>query len=197
MKVKHITSISQFPGPTLIRVAMTSTQTATEFENDLMSAYLRHWKALKGFLARRVGSQDLAEEALQETWLRLAAMSDDALAIEDRQGFILRVAGNIAIDLLRKERRHTSRCVSDEVLLAAVADNAPSPEAFAIDRDQLRCLVLALVRLSAKPRQALLLNRCDGLSHREIAQKLNVSESMVARYLAQALRHCRDYFRTI
>jgi RNA polymerase sigma-70 factor (ECF subfamily) len=51
--------------------------------------------------------------------------------------------------------------------------------------------------LSAKPRQALLLNRCDGLSHREIAQKLNVSQSMVARYLAQALRHCRDHFRTI
>jgi RNA polymerase sigma-70 factor (ECF subfamily) len=39
------------------------------------------------------------------------------------------------------------------------------------------------------------MNRCDGLTHREIAARLGVSESMVARYLVQALRHCRDHFR--
>jgi len=34
--------------------------------------------------------------------------------------------------------------------------------------------------------------RVDGLSHREIAERLGVSESMVAKYIGQALRHCRD-----
>jgi RNA polymerase sigma-70 factor (ECF subfamily) len=160
-----------------------------------MSAYVRQWKALCAHLRKRTGSQELAEDALQETWLRLAGMKGDAVAIQDHQAFILRVAGNIAIDLVRKERRHTGRHVSDEAVLAAVADHAPSPEVCAIDRDQLRHLALALARLPAKPRTALLLSRCDRLSHKEIGARLRVSESMVAKYLGQALRHCRDHYR--
>lgn len=174
---------------------MSTTTTTSEVAEDLMSVYLRQWKVLRGLLRRHAGSYELAEDALQETWLRLSGMKSRPVAIQDRQAFILRMAGNIAIDLLRRERRHGSRCVSDEAVLLAIADTCPSPEIFAIDRDQLRLLVRALAQLAPKPRAALLLNRCDGLTHRQIARRLKVSESMVARYLAQALRHCRDHFR--
>lgn len=143
---------------------------------------------------KRFGSHELAEDALQETWLRLAGMQSEP-SVQDRQAFILRVAGNIAIDLVRREGRHSSRCVSDEALLRAIADNYPSPETFAVDRDQLRFLAVALAQLTTKARTVLLLSRCDGLTHREIGQRLNISDSMVAKYLAQALRHCRDHFR--
>ncbi|MEW5422352.1 RNA polymerase sigma factor [Amorphus sp. 3PC139-8] len=173
-------------------IATTSNATARD---ELMSVYLRQWKVLRTLLRRRTGSQDLAEEALQETWLRLATMQRPLSAIHDQQAFLLRVAGNIAVDLARKEQRHSSRCISDEMLMEAMADSRPSPETFAVDRDQLRFLALALAQLAPKPRTALLLNRCDGLSHAEIAERLGVSPSMVAKYLAQALRHCRDHFR--
>ncbi|CAH1659464.1 FecI [Hyphomicrobiales bacterium] len=176
---------------------MTTTITTREIQDDLMSVYIRQWKVLRGLLKKHTGSHDLAEDALQETWLRLAGMKLEPTTIYDKQAFILRVAGNIAIDLLRREKRHSSRCISDEAVLNALVDNYPSPEAFAIDRDRVRFLALALAQLPAKPRAALLLNRCDGLSHREIAGQLGVSESMVARYLAQALRHCRDHFRDV
>ena len=176
---------------------MSTRTTTSEVADDLMSVYLRQLKALRGALKKRTGSHELAEDALQETWLRLASIGDRPVEVRDRHAFILRVAGNIATDLLRKERRHGARCISDEDVLAAVADSYPSPEAFAIDRDQLRFLVRALAQLPAKPRAALLLNRCDGLSHARIAARLKVSESMVARYLAQALRHCRDHFRDV
>lgn len=172
------------------------TTSTTDIRNDLISAYIQHWKRLRGLLKKRVGSHELAEDALQETWLRLAGMKNEAESIKDKQAFILRIAGNIAIDINRKEKRHRSRCISDDVLLEAIADNCPSPEICVIDRDQLRFLSLALAQLTVKARAVLLLSRCDGLSHREIGQRLTISESMVARYLAQALRHCRDHFRT-
>lgn len=171
------------------------TTSATDIHDDLMSVYLRHWKLLRSALKRRIGSYDLAEEALQETWLRLSRMQGEPAVIHDHQALLLRIAGNIAIDLARRENRHRARCVSDDALYEAIADTYPSPEVFAIDRDQLRFLALALAELPAKARRALLLCRCDGLSHREIAAELRVSESMVAKYLAQALRHCRDHFR--
>ncbi|MDQ8698882.1 RNA polymerase sigma factor [Hyphomicrobium sp. LHD-15] len=170
---------------------------STEVSDDLTAFYLRHWKLLRGLLKRRTGSLDLAEDALQETWLRLASMTAPDTEIRDRQAFILRLAGNIATDLVRRERRHSSRAISDEAVLEAVADSTPSPETFVIDRDQLRQLVLALAQLPAKPRAALLMSRCDGLSHAEISTRLKVSESMVAKYLVRALCHCRDHFRRI
>lgn len=173
------------------------TTTTRDLNEDLISVYLRQWNALRGMLKRHTGSHELAEDALQETWLRLAAMKGGATEIRDRQAFILRMAGNIAIDLVRRERRHSRRCVFDEVLLLSIVDSTPSPEIFAIDRDQLRYLALALAQLRPHPRAALLMNRCDGLSHAEIAEVLKVSESMVAKYLAQALRHCRDHFRAL
>jgi len=169
--------------------------TTPDLQNDLVTTYLRQWKLLCSRLKRQTGSQELAEDALQETWLRLARMKGPIDQIRDRQAFILRVAGNIAIDLARKENRHGACCISDDTVLNAVADAKPSPETVIIDRDRLRILVKVLAELPPKPRMALLMSRCDGLTHAEIAVRLKVSESMVARYLVQALRHCRDHLR--
>ncbi|MGQ5720751.1 RNA polymerase sigma factor [Pseudochrobactrum asaccharolyticum] len=163
----------------------------------MMSVYLQQLKYLRDMLKKRTSSHELAEDALQETWLRLSKIETHTYEVRDHRAFITRVANNIAIDLLRKERRHHQACLSDEEILQAVADTAPTPETYAIDRDHLRQLVYALLQLPPKPRTALLLARCDLLTHHEIARRLDVSESMVARYLAQALRHCRDHFRTI
>ncbi|MEJ5082064.1 RNA polymerase sigma factor [Ochrobactrum sp. MYb379] len=170
---------------------------STDSAEELISVYFRQLKWLRDALKRRISSHELTEDALQETWLRLASLKSKPPEIRDQRAFILRIAGNIAIDLLRKDRRHNAVCISDEDVLAAIADSYPSPETFALDRDNLRQLVIALMQISQKARSALLLARCDGLSHREIAEQLGVSESMVARYLAQALRHCRDHFRNL
>lgn len=169
--------------------------TAAEMRDDLMTVYLQQWGSLRSFLNRRTGSRDLAEDALQETWLRLERMQGGGAAIKDSQAYVLRIAANIAIDLIRRERRHAG--TAGELELLAVPDCMPSPETVAIDRDRLRQFGAALAGLPPKPRAALLMNRCDGLTHAEIARRLGVSESMVAKYLAQSLRHCRDHIRTI
>ena len=65
-----------------------------------------------------------------------------------------------------------------------------------LNRDaQLALLDRALRQLPEKPRQALLLSRVEGLTHAAIARRLGVSESMIAKYLAQSLRHCRNYLK--
>lgn len=169
----------------------------TPTNDDLMGVYLRQWQFLRSALKRRTGSTELAEDALQETWLRLAAMPKPATPIRDGNAFVLRIAANIATDLLRKEKRHAAHCISDDDILKSVADSYPSAEAIIVSRDQLRQLAIALTELAPKPRAALLLNRCDGYTHAQIARKLAVGESMVAKYLVQAMRHCRDHLRRL
>jgi RNA polymerase sigma factor (sigma-70 family) len=47
-----------------------------------------------------------------------------------------------------------------------------------------------LGELSAKCRAVLIMHRRDGMTCDEIGERLNISRSMVKRYLANGLRHC-------
>jgi RNA polymerase sigma factor (sigma-70 family) len=71
------------------------------------------------------------------------------------------------------------------------ASLAPSAEDALDAKQRLVRLERAMGELSPKCRSALLMNRLDGKTHREIAEELGVSESMVAKYVIQALKHCR------
>ena len=51
-------------------------------------------------------------------------------------------------------------------------------------------LRLLVDELPEKPRRAFLLARLEGLTYRQIARRLSVSESSVKQYLAKAFAHC-------
>lgn len=160
----------------------------------LLASFRENYEDLLRFLTRRTGSADRAADLVQDTYLRLATFQPAHLDIENPRAFVYRVAGNLAIDTLRRE----GRLAADLTFLEAgegVADSAPSPEASALARERLRWLEWALDELPVKPRLALLLSRVEGRSFAEIAHQLDVSESMVAKYIARALRHCRDQVR--
>ena len=159
--------------------------------SGLIAAFREHYDDLLRFLARRTGDIERAADVAQDTYIRLAAIAPDAAEIGNRRAYIYRVAGNLAIDAMRRDGREAAWLTGDEPD-EAIPDPAPSPERSAIGRDRLQRLEEVLDALPAKARLALLMFRVDGLSHREIADRLGVSESMVAKYIGQALRHCRD-----
>ncbi len=158
----------------------------------LIAAFQELYDDLLRFLARRTGGDiERAADIAQDTYIRLAAIGPEAAAIGNRRAYIYRVAGNLAIDAMRREGRRAAWLTGGEPG-EDVPDPAPSAERAAIGRDRLHQLEAALDALPPKARLALLMFRVDGLSHREIAGRLGVSESMVAKYIGQALRHCRD-----
>lgn len=138
------------------------------------------------FLRHRVGSTDDASDLCQETFVRMARSSP--APIENLRAYVFRVARNLSEDFLRSERRRNGYIVAD--VHEGLAADQPCPEQAAFSKREIKRLRSALASLPERQRVALLLYRLEGLPLREIAARLNVSESMASRYVAAALRHC-------
>ncbi|MBA5706381.1 DUF4974 domain-containing protein [Pseudomonas fulva] len=160
----------------------------------LLASFQEHYDDLLQFLTRRMRDRQRAADVAHETYLRLVQIDAHAVPVLHPRSFIFRVAGNIAIDALRRDQR-LAACHDDSEGMVHVACGAPAPEAALLASERLQILDQALLQLPPKARQALLLNRVEGLTQRQVAQRLGVSESMVAKYIGQALRHCRGWLQ--
>ncbi|WP_343576016.1 sigma-70 family RNA polymerase sigma factor [Pseudomonas sp.] len=159
--------------------------------SSLLQSFQAHYADLMRFLARRLGDNQRAADVAQDTWLRLADQPAEA-EVQDPRAYLFRVAGNIAIDNLRREGRLAELHV-DETAANDLSDPASTLEHRLLAHEALEHLDAALDQLPPNVRQALLMNRLDGLTHSQIARHLGVSESMVGKYIVQAMRHCRDW----
>ncbi len=165
-------------------------------EAGLIRAFLGLYNDLLRLLSWKTGNPDTAADLAQETYLKLAAKPAEE-RVQNPRAYILRTANNLAIDRLRQERRlnavHAPADGKGGRGAEEVEDPAAQAEAGLIAQERLRLLNQSLLALAPNVRRALLLNRVEGLTQAEIARRLGVSESMVTKYIAQALRHCRAW----
>jgi RNA polymerase sigma-70 factor, ECF subfamily len=144
---------------------------------------------LKSQLSRRLGSDDHAGDALQETWLRLEG-SSHIDAVQNLRPYLLRIAYNIALKRRLSEQRTVT--VDDARLALNLVDKTPDPEQIAEARSELRALDEALNGISARQREILLASRVHGKSLDEIGRRHGISQRMVMFELKSALLHCSD-----
>lgn len=162
-------------------------------KDDLLAVYLERRPALVRSFAARTGSQDRAEDIVQELYVRLQGL-DEAAAREVRNpaAFLYRIGGNLVLDAVRQGKRTTARdqawtdTTGEAVGGFAVADQ-PSPEDAAWARLKLDQVGRALEGVAPKAREAFRLHRIDGLTHAEVAARLGVSVSSVEKYLSAVL----------
>jgi RNA polymerase sigma factor (sigma-70 family) len=155
----------------------------------LLRLFKSNYGALRGRLARRLGSVDAAEEALQEAYMRLDRT--EVGAVKRPLAYLFRIAVNTASDLRRSEKRRLHR--SEIEFLLQLEKDEIDPERLAVARSSLRVLMLALEELPPRARAILLATRLEGLTHAEIAARFGISTRLVERELKRALDHCRDH----
>jgi RNA polymerase sigma factor (sigma-70 family) len=156
----------------------------------LLWLFKSHYQTLKGRLARRLGSADAADEALQETYLRMERMSLTG-AVRHPYSYFFRVALNVAADLRRSEQRRLGR--SEVELLLQLERDELDPERVTEARSSVRALVQALDMLTPRQRGILVAARLEGLTHGAVAARFGISTRLVERELKIALDHCRDH----
>ncbi len=140
-------------------------------------------------LARSLGSRELADDALNETWLRLHR-TDSVGAIQQAESYIFRMALNIAADTRRGERRRASK--SEVWATIRRMDDSPDLAREMEARFEVEMLKRAIAELPPRRRAILIAARLDGLSHATIAERFNISRTMVQKELRRAVKYCVD-----
>jgi len=149
-----------------------------------------HYEEIKTRLTRSLGSRELADDVLHETFLRLHR-SEAIGAIQQPQSYIFRIALNIAADRRREERRRASHA---EILAAIrLHEEQPNLSREIEARSDVEALKRALAQLPPRRRAILIAARVDGLSHETIAERFDISRTMVQKELRRAIRHCVEY----
>ncbi len=122
----------------------------------------------------------------QEVYLRLYEAAQVSRPDPVRP-FLFKIARNLLINRVRRSQIVPIDAVADMEALD-VATTAPGPDRTLIARDELRSLQSAIDRLPTRCREAVVLARIEGLSGRQIAIRMNVTESAVSHYLDRGLR---------
>jgi RNA polymerase sigma factor (sigma-70 family) len=161
---------------------MTETTLAT-----LRQLFLDRYDDLKARLTRRLGSADLAGDALHDTWLRLAH-TEAVGTVRSPGNYLLRIVLNAAQDRKRSEKRLLN-AVEIESLLH-LADEAPDPARVAEARSDLDAFAAVLAELPRRRRAILLAARVDNMPRQEIARRLGISLRLVSKELHLAHEYC-------
>jgi len=137
-------------------------------------------------------AEDLADMR-QDIYLRLYEAAKERIPQPTRP-FLFTIARNILIDRYRRERIVPIDGVPDLETIA-VPTQDPGPDRRAIARDELRHLQAALDRLPPRCREAIVLRQVEGLSRKEIALRMAISEKTVNRHLCDAMNLLLDMQR--
>src|ERR1700742_2438627 len=144
---------------------------------------LPHEPQLRAWLRRRTLGGLEIEDVIQETYARLVA-AESVAHVHDAKSYAFQVAGSVVIDHLRRMKVVPISSVPDMDYLEVVSED-PSPERQAIDREELHRLAHMIASLPGKVRDVFTLRRVHGLSQREVAQQLGLSESTVEKHMAR------------
>ncbi len=146
---------------------------------------LPHEAELRRLLRRRAPPMFEVDDIVQEIYARLAAIAI-VDHIQNPKAYLLRMASGVIMDHLRHQKVVPIHAVEDLDLAGGVC-SAPSPEAVAVDRDELRRLLRVLASLPPGVAEVFRLRRIEGLSQREVSRQLRIPESTIEKRMARGI----------
>lgn len=152
-------------------------------DSDLLAEqFVTHRSHLRSVALRMLGSSHDADDAIQETWLRLSR--SDARAVDNLGGWLTTVVARVCLDMLRS--RANKQEVSSEAAPEPPAGSSPEDEAMLADSVGLALLVV-LDTLEPAERLAFVLHDMFAVPYTEIAPIVGRTP-VAARQLASRAR---------
>ncbi|HVM69586.1 MAG TPA: sigma-70 family RNA polymerase sigma factor [Gaiellaceae bacterium] len=145
--------------------------------------YERHAAKIHGYCLHQLGSREEAEDAVQTVFMNAFRALRKGVVPESEAAWLFKIAENVCLSRRRSSwRRGRIESPADfEVIEEVVA--GPNRQ-----RDELIGIEDALAGMPEQQRRAILLREWQGLSYREIADELEVSQSAVETLIFRARR---------
>lgn len=154
---------------------------------------LPHEAGLRAWLQGRFGGQVEIDDLVQEAYTRLLRAHAEGTVVAPK-AFLYHAARNLALNQIR-HRGYSHPVEAENVDLAGVADAGAGVSETVARADDVQLLIQAIQALPGRCRQIFTLRKIYGLSQREIAARLGISENTVEVQGAIGIRKCAEYFQ--
>lgn|ERR1700683_2661662 len=152
---------------------------------------LPHEAALVRYLTRRWPNRDDVYDLRQEAYVRVYEAAGKSRPTSPKS-FLFTTARNLMADRVRRERVVSIEAWADLDALNVLVDEL-TPERHESALQQLRRLAEAFKDLPPKCREVVWMRRVDGVSQKEVASRLKVTEGTVEKHVARGVRILADF----
>jgi RNA polymerase sigma-70 factor (ECF subfamily) len=147
---------------------------------------LPHEGSVRRWLVRSLNNGIDADDVIQEAYCRIAKLGK-VDHIDNPGGYLRRTVQAVVVDMMRQAKTKNFGSMT-EIEWSNVMDHEPLADRALEARQELGRVNGLLAGLSETCRKAIVLRRVEGLSQRETAQRLGVSESVVRNHLVRGLK---------
>lgn len=150
---------------------------------------LVHEHGLRAFLGRYAAQPADLEDGVQETYARLLSMTAAARAgVRNWRAFVFTTARNVALDRFRRQRVISLDLIAELDASDVLQDKHPTAYEELNSRQELALLARAVAQLPERCRQVFTLRKLYGLSQKQIAAQLEITENTVEQHVAKGVR---------
>jgi RNA polymerase sigma-70 factor (ECF subfamily) len=147
-------------------------------------------KHVYGLSLRLMKSPELAQDLTQEIFVKVWVKREQLSSIQQFRPWLNTISKNMALDYLRKK---VAAPANEEYMINFFSDLSPSAEEKLALKQLEGAIREAVDQLSPQLKTAFTLSRFQGLTHMEIAQKMNISPITSKSHLVRALSIIRKY----
>lgn len=155
--------------------------------NCVLTAWADHEAELRRYLRNRLQDSSVAEDLLQDTFLKALAAGNHFCTLKNSRAWLFRVARNRLIDYHRSHRPHETL---DQDLPHTAAAESPVVD------DLSQCLPRALQELSPADSEVITLCDIEGMSQVEYARLKGLSPAGAKSRIQRARRRLKSHLKT-
>ncbi|MGO4294346.1 RNA polymerase sigma-70 factor [Chitinophaga sp. RAB17] len=144
---------------------------------------------LGAFVMQLTGSRPMAEEIVQEIFIRIWEKREKLSQVEHFHSYLYAVARNYSLSFLKKLGRELARKQAWELSVVETQDQ----EEDTTIKNYRRIIDEAISELPSQRQKVYLLSRDEGLRQAEIAERMAISLETVKKHMVLALRSIRNY----
>lgn len=158
--------------------------------SKVLDEYVRQEGALKAYLRRRSRAGRDADDLAHEVFIR-AFNVEASQPVNEPRALLFKIAHNLAVSELRAAGNKPMLSLDEPA--AEIGDGRPSAEDEIEGRAKFAAFMRAVAALPKQTGRVFLMRRVNGLSQRETAAQLGISESAVEKHVALGLARCTAY----